>query len=262
MTYCIKCCTRIEKSQDQSVVRITTGQRIVKDMKEGCLCTVLWSISRLKNMPPTFVFKVYIKEKIPYLFDFCVYIVQNEITHIPPMRPVHILTSLKTTTKTRNLKQSSNNLFWVCFILIIIESSPKQAAHHDTIAADLSKMPTSQPSTIWSCLQSWCSIESNSAITNKHVIKMSYLGYFASDQLINLKEHKVYHSIIYILFAHTIMLMNKFMRNNTNAKESYNNNKQNKTNKKELLKIPFVARYNMNQWAVAITTGANPSNHI
>ena len=206
MIYFIECCAQTEKSQDQNVVRITTGQRIVKDMKQGCLCTVLWSISRLKNMPPTFVFKVYIKEKRSYPFDFCVYIVQNEITHIPPMRPVHILTSLKTTTKTRNLKQSSNNLFCVCFIFIIIESSPKQAAQHDTIAADLSKMPTSQPSTIWSCLQSWCSIESNSAITNKHVIKMSYLGYFASDQLINLKEHKVYHSIIYIFLLTPLCL--------------------------------------------------------
>lgn len=41
MTYCIECCTQIEKSRDQSVVRITTGQRIIKDMKQGCLCTVL-----------------------------------------------------------------------------------------------------------------------------------------------------------------------------------------------------------------------------
>lgn len=32
MTYCIECCTQIEKSRDQSVVRITTGQRIIKDM--------------------------------------------------------------------------------------------------------------------------------------------------------------------------------------------------------------------------------------
>ena len=58
MIYCIECCTQIEKNQDQNVVRIITVQKIVKDMKQGCLGTVLHSICQLKSVPQIVVFEV------------------------------------------------------------------------------------------------------------------------------------------------------------------------------------------------------------
>ena len=130
MTYCIECCTQIEKSRDQSVVRITTGQRIIKDMKQGCLCTVLWSINWLKNMPPTFVFKVYIKEKRSIWF-LCLYCTEWDHTHSTNETCTHTRIFKNNNNKNRNLKQSSNNLFWVCFNCYRIISQTSSTQRHN-----------------------------------------------------------------------------------------------------------------------------------
>ena len=51
---------------NQDVVRIITGQKIVKDMKRGCLCTVLQSICQLKSMPQIVLEDFFLPQQFSY----------------------------------------------------------------------------------------------------------------------------------------------------------------------------------------------------